>query len=76
MIAEDFAEHGAEALAKVRTDDPATYLKIVVSVVPRQLVLEREASPPYAELTDEELGEIIDQRRRQKAVEELLISIG
>jgi hypothetical protein len=31
-IANDFAEHGAEAIAKIRTDDPATYLKIVGSV--------------------------------------------
>src|SRR5271154_5841440 len=37
-IADDFTEHGAEAIAKVRTDDPATYLKIVGSLVPRELI--------------------------------------
>jgi len=28
-IADDFSEHGAEAIANVRTTDPTTYLKIV-----------------------------------------------
>ena len=41
-IADDFSEHGAEAIAKVRTDDPATYLKIVGSLIPRNLILDRE----------------------------------
>jgi hypothetical protein len=78
VIADDFAEHGPEAIAKLRADDPGTYLKIVGSLVPRELIMQRETSPmvDYVELTDEELGELIDQRRRQKAVEELLISIG
>ena len=41
-IAMDFGEHGAEAIAKVRTDDPATYLKIVRSLIPRELIMHRE----------------------------------
>ena len=41
-IANDFAEHGAEAIAKVRTTDPATYLKIVGSIITRNLILDRE----------------------------------
>jgi hypothetical protein len=44
-IADDFTEHGAEAIAKVRADDPATYLKIVGSLVPRELIMQREESP-------------------------------
>src|SRR4051812_40186238 len=40
IIADDFAEHGAEAIAKVRTNDPATYLKIVGSLVPRELIMQ------------------------------------
>jgi hypothetical protein len=40
-IANDFAEHGAEAIANVRTSDPATYLKIVGSLIPRNLILDR-----------------------------------
>jgi hypothetical protein len=44
-IASDFAEHGAEAIARVRIDDPATYLKIVGSLIPRELILQRERGP-------------------------------
>lgn len=44
-IANDFAEHGAEAIAKVRTEDPAMYLKIVGSLIPRNLILDREYGP-------------------------------
>jgi hypothetical protein len=44
-IADDFAEHGAEAIANVRTTDPATYLKIVGSLIPRNLILDREYGP-------------------------------
>jgi hypothetical protein len=76
-ITDDFIAHGAEAIAKVRMDDPATYLKILGSIVPRELIMQREVSPTvdYAELTDEALVEIIDRRQREKAVEQLLISI-
>ena len=76
-IANDFAEHGAEAIAKVRVDDPATYLKIVGSLVPRELIMQREESPAInsAEITDEELVEVIDRRKRQKFVEGVLKSI-
>lgn len=77
-IANDFAEHGAEAVAKLRTDDPATYLKIVGSLVPRELIMQREEGFPtnFGGMTDEEIIEVIEQRRRQKAVEEVLKSIG
>lgn len=77
-IANDFAEHGAEAIAKVRIDDPATYLKIVGSLVPRELIMQREESAAInsAEITDEELVEVIDKRKRQRFVEEVLKSVG
>jgi hypothetical protein len=77
-IADDFAAHGIEAIAKVRTCDPATYLKIVGAIVPKELVLQREQSPPinWNEITDAELIEFIDQRRRQQSLEQVLKSIG
>ena len=46
-IADDFSEHGAEAIANVRTTDPATYLKIVGSLIPRNLILDREYGPGF-----------------------------
>src|ERR1700760_77012 len=44
-IADDFAEHGAKVIARVRRDDPAAYLKIIGSFVPRELVFQREREP-------------------------------
>jgi hypothetical protein len=60
-IADDFAEHGAEAIAKLRLDDPATYLKLVGSLVPRELILQRErcAEVNTGAITDEELAQYI-----------------
>jgi hypothetical protein len=77
-IADDFAAHGADAIAKVRVDDPIAYLKIVGSLVPRELILQREESPEInlAEITDDELVEYINNRRRQKSIEAVLKSVG
>jgi hypothetical protein len=44
-IADDFADHGAKVIARVRRDDPAAYLKIVGTFVPRELVVQRERGP-------------------------------
>jgi hypothetical protein len=76
-IADDFAEHGAEAIAQVRLNDPIAYLKIVGSLVPRELIMQREESPAinYAEITHEELVEFVDQLRRQKSIENTLRSL-
>jgi hypothetical protein len=77
-IADDFAEHGAVAIAQVRLNDPIAYLKIVGSLVPRGLILQHEESPAinYAEITHEELVEFVDQLRRQKSIENALKSLG
>jgi hypothetical protein len=77
-IADDFADHGAQAIAMVRIHDPATYLRIVGSLVPRELILQRELSPPInlAEISDDELIKYIDWRRRQKNVEDVVRTIG
>ncbi|MEY9525605.1 hypothetical protein ABIF70_006746 [Bradyrhizobium japonicum] len=77
-IADDFAEHGADAIAKVRLNDPIAYLKIVGSLVPRDLILRREESPAInpGDITDEELVDFIEERRRQKSIEGILKSVG
>ena len=77
VIADDFAEHGAEALARVRDQDPASYLKIVGSLVPRELVLQREESPAvdYAELSHDEFVDLLEAVRKRKFVENALKTI-
>ena len=52
----DFAEHGAAVIAQVRRERPHHYLSIVVSLLPRQLHVER--SSPFADLTDDELDQL------------------
>lgn len=54
----DFAEHGADVLEKLRADDPAAYLRIIASLVPRDLILKREQEPDFSDMTDEELAEM------------------
>ena len=77
-IADDFAEHGADAIAKVRVSDPVAYLKIVGSLVPRELIMQREEGPAVnsAEITHDELVEYVEERRRQQSIESVLKSIG
>lgn len=60
----DFAEHGPETLAKLRADDPAAYLRIVASLVPRDLILKREQSEDYSELGLDELEDILKRERQ------------
>ena len=69
-IADDFVEHGADVIAQVRTADPATYLRIVVAMVPPELILRRELEPAfdYADLTYEEAGKLADAQRKRQII--------
>ena len=49
-IADDFATHGREVLAKVRQEFPVAYLKIAAALVPKRLEIS----------TDQKGGELID----------------
>ena len=63
-IETDFADYGPEALAKLRADDPAAYLRIVASLVPRDLILKREQFPDYSDHTIEELEDLLKRERQ------------
>jgi hypothetical protein len=69
-IADDFAQHGMDALARVRNSDPVAYLKIVAAMVPPELALKRELEPTidYAELTYEEAGELADAALKRRII--------
>ena len=60
-VADDFAANGKNAIERVREADPAAYLKLVSSFVPRELVLQRERQGDYSDMT---LSEVEDLRRR------------
>ena len=71
VVADDFVEHGAEAISQLRQKDPATYLRLIAALVPRELILKREESPTvdYAELTDEEIVDMLEKHKRRTFVQ-------
>lgn len=54
---EDFKEHGVAAIVKVRDDKPDQYLKVIASLLPKELTL--NFGEDRNELTDDELIERI-----------------
>ncbi|MDE2105135.1 MAG: hypothetical protein KGL39_48355 [Patescibacteria group bacterium] len=63
---QDFASGGVEAIVRVREADPAAYVRVIASILPRELKIETTS-----DLTDEQL----DARIRQLAAA-LEIGIG
>ncbi len=59
-LALDFLGHGASAIARVREDDPVTYMKLCAQVLPKALI---NSIDPLESLSDDELLE----RARQLA---------
>jgi len=51
-FAKDFEEHGEDVISKVREGEPATYLRIASTIIPKEIEL---ATTPLDEWTDEEL---------------------
>jgi hypothetical protein len=54
-LADDFDAHGKSVVEKVRTEDPATYLRVMAGVLPKEL----EVSRPLDDIADAELVELI-----------------
>lgn len=49
---DDFTENGEAVIAKVRTEKPDQYLKVVASILPQQLNVTVQ---PFEEMTDDQL---------------------
>lgn len=73
-IVEDFTEHGADALSRLREADPATYLRIMVAILPKHLIAQFEMQPnkPYEELSNDEIVELIKRAKKRRDVEKIL----
>lgn len=63
-LTDDFEQHGAEAIAKAREDNPDAYMRIIASLLPKELVVERA---PLEGLTDDELAAAIAELRARRA---------
>ena len=59
----DFEEHGPAVIAQVRKDRPHEYLKIVASVLPREMQINSEAPREVHEYSTAELLAIIAEFR-------------
>ena len=64
-LGEHFAVHGVAAIDRVYREEPATYLKIVASLLPRQVSIEKLS--PFEHLTDEELTLLEETLRAGRA---------
>jgi hypothetical protein len=42
-LTDDFAQRGIEAIERVRTEDPASYLRIIAQILPRDMNLNHDA---------------------------------
>ncbi len=66
----DFNEHGVAAVEQVRIEKPDQYLKVIASLMPKELTL--NMSDDYSEMSDDELVDRI--RRLQAAITPFLAS--
>ena len=58
----DFKEHGTDVIAEVRETKPSDYLKVVASILPKEVNVNMSA---LQELSDDELASILDAVRLQ-----------
>ena len=61
----DFAEHGVNVIEEVRRTKPHVYLQAVVSLLPRELKVERTSV--LGELTDEEIELLMEYLAASRA---------
>lgn len=57
----DFSEHGVDVITVVRQEKPDQYLKVVASILPKEIALDDE--------TTEAIADIILERRKRAAAE-------
>lgn len=53
---DSFQQHGVETIETVRTERPHEYLKVVASLLPKQIEIKEDA---FGDLTDDQLAAII-----------------
>ena len=58
----DFKQHGTEVIAEVRETKPSDYLKVVASILPKEINVNKTA---LQELSDDELAGILEAVRLQ-----------
>ncbi len=64
-LCSDFEQHGSEVIAKVRQDRPQDYLRVIASILPKDVNV--TAPNPFEALSDEELAAALEVVRRLMA---------
>jgi len=59
-LCDDFEANGVDAIAAVRLEDPAAYVKVIAMLCPKELEMKR----PLGDLSDDELLDSIDALQR------------
>ena len=56
QLCDDFEVHGAAVIERVRQEDPAAYLRVIASLIPKDIKIDRRPDAgPLSDLTDEEV---------------------
>src|SRR3954468_6440158 len=63
-LAADFGRNGQKAIAKLREQDVASYLRVCVALIPKEVHL---AAGPLDELSDEELSALVNAAKKAVA---------
>jgi hypothetical protein len=66
-LQEDFSQHGVKAIAEVREDRPHEYLKVVASLLPKQVEIKEGA---FDGISDEQLSALVHAARSALGVAE------
>ena len=72
-IARDFEEHGEETVRITRVEKPVEYLRIVASLLPRELEI---TVGPLQEISDQELELLIEDARKQHRLINVAPNVG
>ena len=64
-LAADWAEGGAAAIKIMRIEEPAQYVRVMCSILPRELLFENTAT----NLEDDQIDELIDHIRERLLTE-------
>jgi len=69
QLCDDFEAHGAAVIERVRQEDPATYIRVIASLVPRDIKIDRRLDAgPLSDLTGDELAALLYAARNAVAM--------
>src|SRR6476659_3291869 len=57
QLCDDFEVHGAAVIERVRQEDPAAYIRVIASLIPKDIKIDRRLDAgPLSDLTGDELA--------------------